>query len=377
MRILYGCFVAFTTSCTLGGDEPDGQTGSGSMSSSGSGSTETGVDGGSATGHTDTDGSGTAGVEDDSDGSADSTDSGGTEPLDLDALQDWTRHDGPVLYDEDPFGYAVAADIQVFEDEQGQLRAVYTGPNPNDDFATIKFAVAESASVWAPGPVVLGSEGSPPEQRNKETAFYRRTLAGSHQIYFIGYEDEVEYAAQIFVAEANALEGPYVLREDPVVPSGEQDGHEVYLMTSPSIVEHEGVLYMAYCAWDAPGEQVTAVWVHGATSQDDGQTWTVVGEVDVPVCMEGSFTEGPDGMYYAVSQTDDGTTLSLGRAETPFGEYEMLPEPVLTQAGEPWEVDEINTPMLHFGEDTAYLFYSGANYAVGWWTLLATTSLYP
>lgn len=96
---------------------------------------------------------------------------------------------------------------------------------------------------------------------------------------------------------------------------------------------------MVYCAWNAFREP-TIVWVHGAISDDEGQG-------------EGGFV--------------------IGRSETPFGPYEMLPEPVMTSAGAPWEVDEMNTPQLLFEVNTAYLYYSGADYAKGWWTMLATT----
>ncbi len=77
-------------------------------------------------------------------------------------------------------------------------------------------------------------------------------------------------------------------------------------MTSPSIVEDEGTLYMMYCAWnDFPN-----LWIYGAIS-DDGKTWELVGEVSVPSCMEGSLTKGPDGHFYTVAEFE-GKRFTMG-----------------------------------------------------------------
>ncbi|NBD16806.1 MAG: family 43 glycosylhydrolase [Cyanobacteria bacterium] len=287
----------------------------------------------------------------------------------FEALQSWQRHPTPVL--RDPWlSYEVAADPHVFRDAEGMLRMVYTGPNPANDYATIKLATAKSYTEWTAGSVLLEGSNSEGLDLNKETSFYRLANSGKHQIYYIGYEDNEVYQSQIFLAEADTLTGPYRLPTAPIIATGMQGGHEVVTMTSPSIVEDEGRLYMVYCAWKAFPEP-TIVWVHGAISDDEGQSWDVVGEVPVPSCMEGSLTAGPDGRFYAVAQGKGG--FVIGRSETPFGPYEMLPEPVMTCAGAPWEVDEMNTPQLLFEVNTAYLYYTGADYAKGWWTMLATT----
>lgn len=302
-----------------------------------------------------------------------SSSGGNNESIHFEDLQNWQRHGKPVLRDpEHGGGFEVAADPHVFRAQDGTLKMVYTGPHPSNDYATIKLATANNHTEWIAGPVLLEGSNSGGHDLNKETPFYRLADSGKHQIYYIGYKDESVYASQIFVAEADALEGPYTLPTAPVISTGMQAGHKVVAMTSPSIVEYEGRLYMVYCAWnDFP--EPTDVWVHGATSDDDGQTWDVVGEVPVPSCMEGSFTRGPDGLFYAVAETENGFTI--GRSKEPFGSYDMLPDPVMTSAGAPWESDEMNTPQIFFGGDTAYLYYSGADYSTGWWIMLATTGL--
>ncbi len=300
-------------------------------------------------------------------------------PIDLENLQDWTRVEGRLIHDVVD-GYGVAADIHVFQDEDGELAAIYSGTDASaPDYASIKLALGTEHTSWEVGPVVLNRVDAPPEQRSKETSFYRRGADGTHQIYYIGYEDEETYRSQIFRAESANLEGPYTIDAEPIIARGLQGEHDIQVMTSPSIVEHDGTLYMVYCAWnqfEGDGDDLQ-VWVHAATSTDDGDTWTVLGEVDVPVCMEGAITQGPDGMFYAVSQQSE--AIVLGRSDEPLGDWEMLPEPILSPAGPPYEVD-ITTPQLYFQDDVLFLYYSGANftdvdYEPGWWTMLAYTSL--
>ena len=298
------------------------------------------------------------------------------DPISLESLACFTRFDGPVFRDHIPGeNYQVASDAHVFVDEGGVLRMVYTG-----DFegrASIKLATGEDWDLWAATETLIaGTE--PAQALFKETAFYRLADSGSHQVFFIGYADEETYQSQIFMAEADSLLGPYEIRPDPIVTRGEQDGRDVYLMTSPTVNDHEGTLFMSYLAWNDAPSRVTEVWVMAVTSLDDGQTWSDPREVEVPIGMEGQVTQGPDGRYYAVSvqEVSRGREgIFLGVAEHPLGPYVSLEEPVLVQAGRPYELHEANAPMVIFDEPNrmAYLYYVGANYWRGWWIMAAYT----
>ena len=148
-------------------------------------------------------------------------------------------------------------------------------------------------------------------------------------------------------------------------------------MTSPSVVEHEGTLHLVYLAWNASPDEVSEVWVMGATSTDDGRSWSGIHEVEVPIGMEGQLTKGPDGAFYATATSAAGNSegVVLARATAPFGPYEVLPAPALVKEGAPYEVHEANAAQLSFDEQnrTAYLYYVGADYDEGWWIMLATT----
>ncbi|MFK7931393.1 MAG: hypothetical protein AB8H79_24645, partial [Myxococcota bacterium] len=297
-------------------------------------------------------------------------------PIVLADLGCWVRSGEPVLRDPIPEeNYQSASDGHVFRDQDGTLRMVYSGDV--DGASSIKLATGSDWQTWQVTGGLLTEVGPSGLDRNKETSFYRLATDGTHQIYYIGYNDEDEYKSQIYLAEASAIEGPYTLADAPIVRRGPQDGKEVYLMTSPSVVAHENVLYMAYLGWDAPHDAVTAVHVYGVTSTDDGRTWSEPKEVAVPIGMEGQITAGPDGRFYAVALADfaGGPGISLGVADAPFGPYEMLDEPILVKQGAPHEVDDATAPQITFDESnrTARLYYVGVDYATGWWMMMAST----
>ncbi len=297
-------------------------------------------------------------------------------PIALTDLQDFTRCASPVLRDPtDAGGYEVASDGHIFHDEAGSLRMVYSG----DIAGKIGPRIATSTGwdAWTPGEAMLGASQVNGADQYRETPFYRRAKDGTHQLYYVGYEEEGTYVSEIYLATSDTLQGPYTMPAAPLIKSGDQAGKPVYLMTSPSVMEHEGELLMMYLAWNANPSEVTEVWVMGAVSQDDGVTWGEIREVETPIGMEGQLTRGPDGMYYAVRQGESGgkQTVELARASHPFGPYEALPKPVLTQESAPWEVHELNAPQLVFDAQTrtAYLYYVGADYCFGWWMMVAQT----
>ncbi len=295
------------------------------------------------------------------------------DPIVLESLACMTRHGDPVLRDPiEGIPYEVASDGHVFRDADGTLRMIYSGDHA--EHSSIKLATGDDWDRWSVTTTLLGPDIG---RAHKETSFYRRAADGTHQIYFIGYDDEVAYQSEVFVAEADALEGPYTVRPTPVAARGMQAGHDVYLITSPSVVEYEGVLHLVYLGWnDSPGE-VTEVWTLGSTSDDDGVTWSAPEVVDVPVGMEGQLTHGPDGRYWAAASRTfgDNEGISLGVASHPFGPYDVLPDPVLERSGDAFELNEANAPMLAFDESsrTANLYYVGADYEKGWWMMLAST----
>ena len=284
-----------------------------------------------------------------------------------------SREPAPVLRDTIPDeNYEAAGDAHVFADGD-TLRMIYTGDA--DGKPAIKAARADALNAWSPSSTLLSTVGPSGLDAHKETGFYRKTAAGRHQIYYIGYDDENTYQAQIFLAEAEAFAGPYTQMNAPVVPRGTIAGKEVYCMTSPSVTEHRDTLFMTFIGWDNAPNAVTEVWVMGAISLDEGHTWTDFQLVDTRIGMEGQVTIVNDNQYIAVRTGDfgDGEAIFYATAAHPFGPWTEEENPILVQAGPPFEKDEIIAPQLFIEPATGeeFLFYTGADYDTGWWIMMA------
>ncbi len=286
----------------------------------------------------------------------------------------WTRVDGPVHRDKFFLGsYEVASDPHVFVLPSGQLAMIYSGDDR--DQSSIKLAIGNSWENWKQWGVLLGPSNQPNAVRHKETSFYYLTTGGEHQIYFIGYDDEETYQAEIYRATAKELTGPWTVESAPVIPRGPMDGRNVYLMTSPSIVKHSNELTMVWLGWNG-FDDVTEVWSFSATSFDDGQTWTEIREGRVPIGMEGQITQRPDGGYVAVSiqETDNGDEgVFAACAPSPEGPWTSIDAPLLTLARDAWEVDEIMAPSITYNPTSGqpYLYYTSVEHARGWRVMLA------
>lgn len=288
---------------------------------------------------------------------------------------DWNREATPIFRDMiESENYQVASDAHVFFDENDDLKMVYTG-----DFngqPSIKIASGSNWTSWEKQTVLLGEVGPSNLDKNKETPFYRLADNGKHQIYYIGYDDEDTYQSQIFLAEATSLTDTFIQKTTPLIPRGTIAGKEVYCITSPSIVAHNDTLFMAFIGWNDSPNNVSEVWVFGATSVDDGYTWSDFKEVDTRIGMEGQLTKGPNGKFYAVRTGDykKNEGIFIAAANHPFGDWEEEKKPIILKAGEPFEVDEIIAPQLIFDPVTNQkkLYYTGADHQIGWWIMMAT-----
>jgi len=290
----------------------------------------------------------------------------------------WVRfEDNPVFRDtvlNVPYDYEVASDAHVFFDENSSLKMIYTGDV--NEVVSIKLATGNSWTDWEKVTPLLYEPNSAGTDVFKETAFYRKSSTGKHQIYYIGYEGEDTYESQIFLAEADSLTGEYYQYPQPVIPKGTIAGKDVYCITSPSIMEHESELYIVFIGWNAHPDEVSEVWMIGAKSTDEGHTWTDFQLVDTPIGMEGQVTKTPDGSFIAVSTGDYDNTEAIfyATANHPFGPWNENDEPILIQAGAPYEKDEIIAAQITIDENTGeqYLCYTGADYQKGYWIMLAT-----
>lgn len=290
---------------------------------------------------------------------------------------DWVRHDGPVYRDQLFFVlYEAASDGHVFVTSEGQLAMIYSGDD--EDQSSIKLALGTDWDRWQEWGVLLGPSQQPDAIAHKETATYLQVGPDDHRIFFIGYADQSTYEAEIYMARAPALTGPWTITPEPVVRRGPTDGRDVYLITSPSVVVKGDNLVMAYLGWNG-FEDVTEVWSFVTRSPLDGRGWSQARQSSVPIGMEGQITPHPNGGFVAVAtrETADGREgIFAACAESVTGPWTDLPEPLLVLAQDAWEVDEIIAPSITFDPEngTPYLFYTAAEHARGWRMMLARPS---
>ncbi|WP_224824638.1 hypothetical protein [Cognatishimia sp. MH4019] len=290
---------------------------------------------------------------------------------------EWVRHDGPVFRDRLFLGlYEAASDGHVFVTQDNQLAMIYSGDDSGQ--ISIKLAFGSDWDEWEEWGVLLGPSKQSDAVPFKETAFYHRVSSTDHRLYFIGYSDETTYQSRLYMAQAPALTGPWKIMPEPVMDRGQTAGREVYLITSPSVVEHQGRLIMAWLGWNG-FEDVTAVWSFSATSDLNGLAWENLRETAIPIGMEGQITARPDGGFVAVAtqETDTGREgIFAFCADNPLGPWTALPGPLLSLAGDKWEVDEIIAPSITFDPQTdePYLFYTAAEHTRGWRMMMAKPS---
>lgn len=147
------------------------------------------------------------------------------------------------------------------------------------------------------------------------------------------------------------------------------------MITSPSVVAHDGELVMAYLGWNGFGD-VTQVWAFTARAGKDGTSRTGGVATPVPVGMEGQITPRPDGGFVAVAtrEAEDGREdLFAACADKPEGPWTARPDPLLVPAGDAWEVDEITAPSIAFDPVTGVPrpFHTAAEHARGWRIMMA------
>ena len=290
----------------------------------------------------------------------------------------WERHiRNPVSRDtvlNVSYEYEIASDAHVFFDEHSSLKMIYTGEI--DEKVSIKLATGSSWSNWTKEKDLLYKPNATGSDTYKETPFYRKSASGKHQIYYIGYNNEDTYEAQIFLAESDSLTGEYYQYPQPIVPKGMNAGKNVYCITSPSILNYEGNLYIVFIGWNAPPNEVTEVWILGAKSTDEGHSWSDFQLVDTKIGMEGQVTKTPDGNFVAVRTGEymNKEAIFYSTSSHPFGPWTESKEPILIQAGAPYEKDEIIAAQITIDINTGkrYLFYTGADYQKGYWIMMTT-----
>lgn len=295
-------------------------------------------------------------------------------------LANWTRVPGGPHFGGTAGNFA--GDAHVWEESPGNYRMVYTTENVALD-AGIGMATSTDLLTWTPitspqyGNELVLKAGADPTKVVLETAFYYKTPAGQHQIYYIACTDEGVYDMQIFRATASNINGPYSNESTPVIAFGASGTFDDAAMTSPSIVEYNGELYMEYIGWDDSPKGVSFNVLTGtAKAPLDGSVWTKTGSIpwEQAFGVESHTEKGPDGWYYRAGVVD-GDILGIGWSTHPHGPWTSHDQILAPGGAGVGEVDQITSPSLYFHvpTNTLYMYYAAVDTGgFPWMTSIAT-----
>jgi len=286
----------------------------------------------------------------------------------------WTKralpiHSGP---------YSLVGDPSVLHD--GPIyRMFYTCFDPKRKGPALCQATSPDGLDWAdvpvPGPVAGRMLQTRPGRWDDthETPFVLK-FRGEYLLYFTGYRDRGGHfkSFPLQLGLASSRDGIHFERvgDEPMlkVSPGGYDSDAVF---SPTIVEYQGqlvMLYTAYCFDSCKRER--GVYLMAATSSN-GRDWVkrpqpVLSKADLPKTKDGAaeaeLVQGPDGGYYlfmSLLYGEQGHEIGVARAPTPFGPWEMAPEPIVRRSS--GQFDDIGpiAPSVLIEGDKVRLWYHG------------------
>lgn len=260
----------------------------------------------------------------------------------------WTKRTQPIYSGP----YSLIGDPSVLKDGD-QCRMYYTCFEHRRKGPAICQATSPDGLNWrdvpGKGPVPgLMISARPGQWDDAHETPYAMKYRGEYLLYFVGYRDKGGFAKSFpaFLGLATSSDGVNFKRvsDGPILqPTPRWYDHDAVF--SPSIVEHGGELVMVYtghCWHDCPKGK--GVYLLAATSKD-GRTWV---KKDRPIldkalltrakdgAAESEIVKGPDGQYYLFMSLlygdEQGHEIGVARAASPFGPWEINPEPIVRRA---------------------------------------------
>lgn len=296
-----------------------------------------------------------------------------------DTWSKWTQSATPAFE-----GIACASDPSIVELD-GRLLMYHTSVDLTAFRTVIAVAVSDDGGeTWAypdtpsetPGSVLDGIIGSWEERLEGPFAVVRD---GKVLLYYSGYRDEgdpfVGFPAALTLA--TSTDGIHFERvsEEPLLPPtpGGYDNDAVY---SPCVIDVDGTLHMLYaahCYTRCDREGGGGVRILGATSTD-GVTWTKRDEPvlealpDVEWATEGvaepGINLGPDGRFYLWFTglgPNDSRRIGVASGPTPFGPWDVNPEPVVVAAPGTFAEHQVLAPDVRIEGDRVRMWHLGCD----------------
>ncbi len=199
------------------------------------------------------------------------------------------------------------------------------------------------------------------------------------ELYFSGYpdvDDAGERAPSAIGLATSTGGAPFAVDPTSPVLSATPHGYDGSDLFSASVFPQDDALAMVYVGWCVPGynqetscEHGPATVLLGATQGTDG-AWTkrptpvLEGRRDVPLMRDGvaepALVAGPDGRFYlffsaGLGDTPRVTMLAVG--DSPFGPWEINPEPLWQPEPASFEACGAFAPSVLIENDQAAMWY--------------------
>lgn len=289
----------------------------------------------------------------------------------------WTKWSDPVLRGQ----YPLVGDPSVIRDGY-ILRMFYTCYDPDKKGPNICQATSTDGFTWVNLDTVetkvkgrVLKTGTGRWEDTHETSFVIKN-GGQFFLYYSGYVDKGgslnSYPANLGLSVSSDGVNFRPYSSEPVMRTtpGGYDNDSIF---SPSIVKHDGVMYMVYAGhcWrnckNEPGINLL-----GATSRD-GINWTkrekpILEGAQMPAFFrkpgagEPELVKGPDGLFYlfyTALQGDNPHVIGLGSSKNPFGPWKMSEEPIIIPQEGRFDEAEIVAPSVLIENGKIRMWFSG------------------
>ncbi|MEO0468915.1 MAG: hypothetical protein AAF206_04780 [Bacteroidota bacterium] len=273
------------------------------------------------------------------------------------------KREQPVLFREN----GLVSDPSVIR-YQDELLMVYSDYDLQTDSISFNLVKSDDGINWTPyrsGADTRIFSGNVASWDKLIETPYLMVRNDSVYLYYIGYPDSELingiYESSIGVAVGVSPDDLIRPQTSPILERGGLRDKDA--MTSPSIVEFEGLYYMIYTGW---ADVLTSDGFLGQTAatSEDGIRWTKTDRNLIPEVQETAFEtateteviKGPDQQFYLFFSAEGG--IALARSESPLGPWDIYPQ-MLIESEHAWEAGEVVAPTVLIEDGKMRIWYTG------------------
>ncbi len=287
----------------------------------------------------------------------------------------WVVKENPIFHGQFP----LVGDPSIIKDG-GMYRMYYTGFDAyrNPQGPEICQATSPDGLTWTNVPVDGNIEGrmlytDSNDWSNAHETCYALKLNDLYFLYFIGYQDTgngVFGSGAVGIGLTTSSNGKdFTSNQTTPILESSFNGLDRDALSSPSISTYRDSLIMIYagfCFADC-GPSVTANLL--AAMSSDGITWVkkdnpIIAKEEIPWASlgvaEADLILGPDNFYYLfMSSTDEPHVIGVARSITPFGPWDVNPQPIIN-ADKSFSTLGAVAPAVLIEDDRVRLWYHGS-----------------